>query len=67
MICVEIELNDQGGYSVGVCPPEDENEPKEHLHPSKTLDAALAEARSLLQQQQQSPQEAVLGEMGLAE
>jgi len=67
MVCVEIEMNDKGEYSVGVCPPENENEPKEHLHPSKTLDAALAEARSLLQQQAQSPQDAVISEMGLGE
>lgn len=64
-ICVEIEMNDQGDYSVGVCPPENENEPKEHLHPSQSLDAAIAEAKQILQQQAQSPQDAVLSEMGM--
>ncbi len=67
MVCVEIEMNDKGEFSVGVCPPEDENEPKEHLRPSKSLDAALAKAKSLLQQQAQSPQDAVLSEMGMAD
>ncbi len=58
-------MNDQGEFSVGVCPPEDENEPKEHLRPSKSMGAALAEAKTLLQQQAKSPQEAVLSEMGM--
>jgi len=58
-------MNGKGEFSVGVCPPEDENEPKEHLRPSKSLDAALQEAKALLQQQAQSPQDAVLSEMGM--
>lgn len=64
MICVEIEINDNGEISVGVCPPENENEPKEHLNPVTNLDEALAKAKSLLQQQEKTPHDAVLSEMG---
>jgi len=66
MVCVEIEMNDNGEFSVGVCPPENENEPKEHLQPSASLDAALEKAKMiLLKQKAKSPQEAVLNEMGM--
>lgn len=67
MICVEIEIDDKGQISVGVCPPENENEPKEHLNPVTNLDEALAKAKSLLQQQSRTPQQDVLSEMGLDE
>lgn len=66
MFCIEIEINDQGEISVGVCPPENENEPKEHLNPVANLDEALAKAKLLLQQQQGgSMQDSVLNEMGM--
>ncbi len=69
MICVEIEIDDTGAISVGVCPPENENEPKEHLNPVMDLNEALAKAKELLTAQQSgkapTPQEDVLNEMGL--
>lgn len=50
MATVEIEIGDDGKVSVGMCPPSEEAaEPKEHLKPAKSLDDALAQARTLLQ------------------
>lgn len=66
MLCVEIEMNDAGEYSVGICPPESENEPKEHLNPMGSLEEALAQAKAMLAGSQQSPQDAVISEMGFA-
>lgn len=67
MVCVEIEINDSGEISVGVCPPENESEPKEHLNSIGSIDEALAKAKELLQGQSQSPQDAVISEMGFGE
>ena len=71
MFCVEIEVDDTGAISVGVCPPENENEPKGHLNPVMNLNDALDKARQLLEAQQAgkapSPQEDVLNEMGFAQ
>jgi hypothetical protein len=49
MICVEIELADDGTFTVGVCPPEEETgEPKDYMQPVKSLDDALGVAQDLL-------------------
>lgn len=51
MICVEIELADDGSVKVGVCPPE-QGEPdqgeKEYLQPAKSVEDALGTAKDLL-------------------
>lgn len=65
MICVEIEIDDSGNIFVGVCPPENEDEPKEHLNPAKNLDDALSKAKSFLDGSKKSMQESVLSEMGM--
>lgn len=64
MVCIEIEMSDDGKFSVGVCPPEEETgEPKEYLQPVADVDAALAQAKQLIEgggqpaQPQQSPDE----------
>ncbi len=69
MICVEIEIDDTGAVSVGVCPPEMNEEPKDYLNPVMDLNEALSKAKQLLEAQQAgkapTPQEDVLNEMGL--
>jgi hypothetical protein len=64
-ICVEIEIGEDGLFSVGICPPEDEASEKDYLEGVGSIDAALAKAKELLQGKSPSPQEAVISEMGL--
>lgn len=48
-ICIEINIDDQGAVTVGVCPPEEETgEPKGYMQPAKSVDDALGTARDLL-------------------
>jgi len=49
-ICVEIEIDDSGAVTVGVCPPDEEaTEPKDYMKPAESIGVALEKARSLLQ------------------
>lgn len=48
-ICVEIEIDDAGQVTVGVCPPgEESGEPKDYMQPASDVAAALETARGLL-------------------
>jgi hypothetical protein len=48
-ICVEIEIDDSGAMSVGVCPPDEEStEPKDYMKKAASLEGALSQARTLL-------------------
>lgn len=48
-ICVEIEIDDAGGLTVGVCPPgEESGEDKSYMKPVESMDVALAKARHFL-------------------
>lgn len=49
MICVEIEIADDGSISVGQCPPEQEQGEKDYMNGVPNLDAALQAARAILQ------------------
>lgn len=48
-ICVEIEIDDAGKLTVGICPPEEEaGESKSYMKPVESMDVALAKARHFL-------------------
>ena len=48
-ICVEIEIDDAGQVTVGVCPPEEEaGEVKDYMQPAESVGVALEKARGLL-------------------
>jgi hypothetical protein len=48
-ICVEIEVDDNGQVTVGVCPPEEEaGESKDYMQPAESVEVALEKAKSLL-------------------
>lgn len=49
-ICIEIEVDDQGQATVGVCPPAEEGgEPKDYMQPAGSVQEALQMAAQLLQ------------------
>lgn len=57
-ICVEIEIDDQGQVTVGVCPPEEETgEPKDYMQPADSLEAALSQAQEILSGSEQNSQD----------
>lgn len=48
-ICVEIEIDDAGQVTVGVCPPEEEaGESKDYMQPAENVAVALEKAKALL-------------------
>lgn len=51
--CVEIEVDDQGQVTVGVCPPEqetpgEEQQDKQYMQPAQSVEEALTTAKDLL-------------------
>jgi hypothetical protein len=47
--CIEIEVDDAGAMTVGICPPAEESgEDKSYMQPVPDMDAALAKVRELL-------------------
>lgn len=59
MKCVEIEVDDQGQVTVGLCPPDEgqngpegsqqeESAEKDYMQPAANVDDALAKAKQLL-------------------
>lgn len=48
--CVEIEIDDTGAVTVGLCPPgEEASEPKDYMKPAESIGIALEKARRLLE------------------
>lgn len=48
-ICVEIEVDDAGQVTVGVCPPSEEaGESKDYMQPAENMAVALEKAKALL-------------------
>lgn len=48
-ICVEIEIDDAGQVTVGVCPPAEEaGESKDYMQPAENMAVALEKAKALL-------------------
>jgi len=48
-ICIEIEVDDAGQVTVGVCPPAEEaGESKDYMQPAENVAVALEKAKALL-------------------
>lgn len=61
MKCVKIMMDDNGGFSVGECPPEEAG--GDYMQPAESIDAAMMQAKTMLTQtaegmEEQSEQQA---------